>query len=96
MRDPEILAHIDGRGRAEFVLGGFEGRHTARITAIGHELGYVLKSTEIRGRSVARLVYVRDDSPLARRRAGQTLDRLRTGGALLPPGGVEMATRRQP
>ncbi|MFC9059631.1 hypothetical protein ACFTXB_16465 [Streptomyces sp. NPDC057074] len=83
MKDSEILTFFDGRGRAEFLLGGFEGRHSDKITAIGHELGYRLQATEMPSRGTIRLAFVRDDSPIARRRAFQAQERLRSGGSLL-------------
>lgn len=84
MKDPEILSRFDGRGRAEFLLGGLEGRHSDRITAIGFEFGYDLRATEMPSKSAIRLVFVRNDSPTARQRAQQAQDRLRAGGPLLP------------
>lgn len=43
-----------------------------------------------------RLIFVRDDSPTARRRAQQTQDRLDAGGPLLEPGAaVEIAQKRR-
>jgi hypothetical protein len=109
MKDAEILATFDGRGRAEFLLGGFGGRHSDKITAIGYELGYDLQATEMPSKSTIRLIFVRNDSPLARQRAQQTQDRLRAGGPLLqtwaapaaPPGttrhvsAVEVASARR-
>ncbi|MGW7407360.1 hypothetical protein ACWGI9_27200 [Streptomyces sp. NPDC054833] len=83
MKDAEILALFDGRGRAEFLLGGFEGRHSNRITAIGYELGYDLQATEMPSKSTMRLIFVRNDSPTARLRAQQAQGRLRAGGPLL-------------
>ncbi|WP_151479358.1 hypothetical protein [Streptomyces albicerus] len=83
MKDAEILAHFDGRGRAEFLLGGFEGRHSDKITAIAYELGYDLQATEMPSKSTIRLIFVRNDSPTARQRAQQTHGRLRAGGPLL-------------
>ncbi|MGW1052028.1 hypothetical protein [Streptomyces sp. NPDC002521] len=83
MKDAEILAHFDGRGQAEFLLGGFEGRQSDQITAIGYELGYDLQTTEMPSKSTIRLTFVRNDSPTARRRAQQSQDRLRAGGPLL-------------
>lgn len=84
MKDTEILAHFDGRGTAEFRLGGLEAGQSDLITAIGFECGYDLRETEVLSRSTMRLLFVRDDSPTARQRAGQTRDRLRAGGPLLP------------
>jgi hypothetical protein len=84
MKDVEILAHFDGRGRAELLLGGFEGRHSDKITAIAYELGYDLQATEMPSKSTMRLIFVRNDSPTARQRAQQAQDRLRAGSPLLP------------
>ncbi|MET7588684.1 hypothetical protein ACFYPQ_33185 [Streptomyces sp. NPDC005522] len=83
MKDPEILSRFDGRGRVEFLLGGFEGGHSDKITAIGFEFGYDLQATEMPSKSTIRLVFVRNDSPTARQRAQQTQNRLRAGGPLL-------------
>ena len=66
MKESEILASFDGRGRAEFLLGGFEGMQSDKIAAIGHELGYDLRATEMPSRGTMRLIFVRDDSPTAR------------------------------
>ncbi|MET7983830.1 MULTISPECIES: hypothetical protein [unclassified Streptomyces] len=33
MKDPEIQSRFDGRGRAEFLIGGFEGSQSNKITA---------------------------------------------------------------
>ncbi|MGW2651534.1 hypothetical protein ACWC2T_43345 [Streptomyces sp. NPDC001393] len=109
MKDAEILAHFDGRGQAEFLLGGFEGRQSDQITAIGYELGYDLQTTEMPSKSTIRLIFVRNDSPTARLRAQQSQDRLRAGGPLLqtwvpstaqpeasmPVTGAEMASKRR-
>lgn len=84
MKDPEILSRFDGRGRAEFLLGGLEGRHSDRTTAIGFEFGYDLQATEMPSKSTVRLVFVRNDSPPVRQRARQSQERLRAGGPLLP------------
>lgn len=84
MKDTEVLAHFDGRGTAEFRLGGLEAGQSDLITAIGFECGYDLKESEVVSRSTMRLLFVRNDSPTARQRAWQTRDRLRVGGPLLP------------
>jgi hypothetical protein len=84
MKDPEILSRFDGRGHVEFLLGGFEGSQSNKITAIGFEFGYDLQVTEMPSKSTIRLVFVRNDSPTARQRAQQTQDRLGAGGPLLP------------
>ncbi|WP_328768968.1 hypothetical protein [Streptomyces sp. NBC_00286] len=85
MKDAEILAQFDGRGRAEFLLGGFEAMSSDKITAFAFEFGYDLYATETPSKSTMRLIYERNDSPTARRRAQQTVDRLRAGGPLLAP-----------
>ncbi|MFC7894665.1 hypothetical protein [Streptomyces sp. NPDC057381] len=83
MNDADILAQFDGRGRAEFLLGGFESSDANKITAFGFEFGYDLHSTEIPSKSSMRLIYLRNDSPTARQRAWQTQARLAAGGPLL-------------
>lgn len=88
MKDGEILARFDGRGRAAFSLGGFEASNSEVIAAIAYECGYDLEATERPSRISVRLIYVRNDSPPARRRAAQTRQRLRAGGPLLPVWGV--------
>ncbi|MGW0827456.1 hypothetical protein [Streptomyces sp. NPDC002845] len=84
MTDAEILALFDGRGRAEFFLSGFESVSPTKIEAFAFEFGYDLHATEIPHKGTVRLIYVRNDSPTARLRAQQTLERLRAGGPLLP------------
>ncbi|WP_406173048.1 hypothetical protein [Streptomyces sp. NBC_00996] len=97
MKDAEILARFDGRGRAEFLLGGFEAMDSNKITAMAFEFGYDLQATEVPSKSALRLIYVRNDSPTARRRAQETHQRLYTGGPLLPtwmaPGAQPGTTR---
>ncbi|MEU9972441.1 hypothetical protein [Streptomyces sp. NPDC051014] len=83
MKEAEIPGHFDGRGRVEFSLSGLEAGQADTISAIAFEFGYDLAATEVRSRSTMRLVFVRNDSPTARRRAAQTQDRLRAGGPLL-------------
>ncbi|WP_406171102.1 hypothetical protein [Streptomyces sp. NBC_00996] len=83
MKDAEITGRFDGRGRAEFVLGGLQGMDADQITAIAYEFGYDLGETEFVSRSAYRMIYVRNDSPEVRRRAQQTHHRLRAGGPLL-------------
>lgn len=85
MKDQEILAQFDGRGTAEFLLGGFEMMDADIVAAIGFELGYDFHHTEVLSKTVHRLTFVRNDSPDVRRRAQQTLNRLHAGGPLLPP-----------
>ncbi|MCK8438438.1 hypothetical protein G3I77_37170 [Streptomyces sp. D2-8] len=51
MKDADVLASFDGRGRTEFLLGGFEGRHSDKITAMGYELGYDLQPPRCRARA---------------------------------------------
>ncbi|MFD5154514.1 hypothetical protein [Streptomyces mutabilis] len=84
MKDVDILAKFDGRGRAEFLLGGLESSDANKITAFGFEFGYDLHATEIPSKSSMRLIYLRNDSPTARQRAWQTHARLAAGGPLLP------------
>ncbi|WP_406473888.1 hypothetical protein [Streptomyces sp. NBC_01615] len=109
MEDAEIIAYFDGRGRAEFLLGGLQVMHADKIAAIAYEFGYDLREVEMPSRGSYRMVYVRNDSPEVRRRAQQTLDRLRAGGpllsvwvgpgarpgAVLPISAIEMASMRR-
>ncbi|MFI7294081.1 hypothetical protein [Streptomyces sp. NPDC050121] len=81
MRDEEIIAHFDGRGRVELRTRASRKR---RIEEITHALGYRLLATHNLGRGRIGLHFVRDDGPLARRRAEQTIERLRAGGPVLP------------
>ncbi|MGY0068787.1 hypothetical protein ACWZEH_18725 [Streptomyces sp. QTS137] len=85
LRDAEILVQFDGRGRAEFLLGGFEAMISDKIAAFASELGYELHEMDFVTRGQYRLIYFRDDSPDVRQRAQGTLDRLRAGGALFLP-----------
>ncbi|MGY0067891.1 hypothetical protein ACWZEH_13890 [Streptomyces sp. QTS137] len=85
MNDAEILTRFDGRGRVEFLLGGFEATASNKITAFAFEFGYDLHVSEMPTRSTMRLVYTRNDSATARLRARQAVDRLSTGGPILPP-----------
>ncbi|MFC7262204.1 hypothetical protein [Streptomyces lutosisoli] len=109
MKDAEIIAYFDGRGRAEFLLGGLQVMDGDKITAIAYEFGYDLRESEAVSRGSYRMIYVRNDSPEVRRRAQQTLDRLRAGGPLLsvwvgpgakpgeawPISAIEMASMRR-
>lgn len=84
MKDDEIRAHFDGRGRVELLPGHAIASKQGRIGEIAHALGYRLLATQSLGRAGVRLVYERDDAPHARRRAEQTIERLRAGDPVLP------------
>lgn len=84
MKDEEIVAHFDGRGRVELLTGHLNASRKRRIEEITYELGYRLLSTENLDHARVRLRFERDDAPHARRRAEQTIERLRTGGPALP------------
>ncbi|MFJ9819865.1 hypothetical protein ACIRU3_32295 [Streptomyces sp. NPDC101151] len=62
--------------------GGDAARHVGEASC-GGALGYQLLSSHRIRRWVLLLVFRRDDDPLARRRAGQTIERLRAGGPVL-------------
>lgn len=83
MRDDEIRSHFDGRGRVEVRLNVSA---LPRAKEIAHALGYQLLSSGRIARWVHVLVFQRDDDPLARRRAEQTVERLRAGGPVLSDG----------
>lgn len=87
-KEAEVLAQFDGRGRVEIVLRGLRVARAGRIQAIAHEMGYALHSREGLSNDVVRLHFIRDDNPLARRRAEETQARIAAGGPLLLPGGV--------
>ncbi|MGP4088777.1 hypothetical protein ACTWQJ_30375, partial [Streptomyces sp. KR55] len=84
MNDEEIVAHFDGRGRVELLTGRLYASRKRRLEEITYELGYRLLSIENLGHAGVRLRYERDDAPHARRRAEQTIERLRAGGPVLP------------
>ncbi|MEU2622132.1 hypothetical protein ABZ642_29080 [Streptomyces sp. NPDC007157] len=84
MKDEEILAHFDGRGTAEITLLGLDVLQNNKIAAVAYEMGYRLHSRDIVTQGQWHLVYLRDDSPDVRRRTQDTLNRLRSGGPLLP------------
>ncbi|WP_406109691.1 hypothetical protein OG698_43630 [Streptomyces sp. NBC_01003] len=84
MKDEEVRALFDGRGRVELIPGRPTTARLGRIEEIAHALGYQQHSIENLGRGGLRLVYGRDDCPQARRRAELTIARLREGGPLLP------------
>ncbi|MEU3401593.1 hypothetical protein [Streptomyces filamentosus] len=85
MDDDEVRARFDGGGRVELRPGNrltTAGRE--RIEAIAHALGYRLVGVENLGFLYGvKLVYERDDGPLARRRNELAVARLRAGGPLL-------------
>uniref|UniRef100_A0AAU3H5B9 Uncharacterized protein n=1 Tax=Streptomyces sp. NBC_01401 TaxID=2903854 RepID=A0AAU3H5B9_9ACTN len=84
MEDDEIRARFDGRSRVVLLPGNVTTLKRARIEEIGHALGYRLLTVENLGRAGVRLVYERDESPLARRRNELSIARLRANGPLLP------------
>ncbi|MDF6022598.1 hypothetical protein [Streptomyces sp. JH34] len=84
MEDDEIRARFDGRSRVDLLPGHVTAQRQRRIEEMGHALGYRLLDTQGLGPRGVRLVYERDDGPLARRRAELTVARLRAGGPLLP------------
>ena len=83
MNGDEIRSRFDGRGRVEFRL---DASALPRAKDIAHALGYRLLSSGRVSRWVHVLVFQRDDDPRARRRAEQTIERLRAGGPVLPDG----------
>ncbi|MDK0524358.1 hypothetical protein [Streptomyces sp. ML-6] len=84
MKDDEIRASFDGRGRVELRIGHVTAARRRRIEEIAHALGYRLVMVENLGQLGIRLVHERDDGPIARRRAELTIARLRADGPLLP------------
>ena len=84
MKDDEIRASFDGRARVELLPDRATASNRYRIEEIAHALGYRLFATENLVEFGIRLVYERDDAPIARRRAELTIARLRAGGPLLP------------
>ncbi|MFD5710473.1 hypothetical protein ACFWHW_08765 [Streptomyces pharetrae] len=83
MDDDEIRSRFDGRGEVGLLLGGVTAARRRRIDDIGHALGYRLLDAQNLGYGRVRLRYRRDDAPHARRRAEQTIARLRAGGPVL-------------
>ena len=83
VKDDEIRARFDGRGRVERMPGHATGPRRQRIEDMARALGYRLLSVENLGGLGIRLVY-EHDFPLARRRNELSLARLRAGGPLLP------------
>lgn len=105
MKDDEIRSRFDGRGSVVLLPGHASAPRQRQIEEIARALGYRLLTTESLGPAGVRLVYERDDGPLARRRTELTIARLRAGGPLLPaveppppppPGPPPMARRRWP
>ncbi|MFE3148337.1 hypothetical protein ACFXJ6_16990 [Streptomyces sp. NPDC059218] len=84
MKDDEIRASFDGRARVKLLPDRATASNRHRIEEIAHALGYRLLATENLVEFGIRLVYERDDAPIARRRAELTIARLRAGGPLLP------------
>lgn len=85
MSDEEIIRHFDGRGRVQLMFPyTTSAEECRRMVAIAHALGYKPLFTETLGRREFPRFYERDDSPDARRRATQTIERLRAGGPVLP------------
>ncbi|WP_406275152.1 hypothetical protein OHT93_29365 [Streptomyces sp. NBC_00191] len=84
MKDDEIRARFDGRGRVELLPGNATASKRRRIEEIAHALGYRPLAVHNLGLAGIRLDYERDDTPQARRRSELTIARLRAGGPLLP------------
>lgn len=95
MQDSEILPYFDGRPTADMLLSAFQISAGDRITAIAHELGYHQASAGPASRTTYRMVFSRDDSPEARRRAEATMSRMRGGGPVLPAAPASAQTLRQ-
>lgn len=76
-----VAAGFDGRPTVEVVFTGFGAMRADRVTWIGAELGYALSADEPYGRGQRRLLFTRDDSPGARRRAQATLARVQAAGS---------------
>ena len=83
MDDDEIRARFDGRSRVELLPGLVTAARRHRIDDIAHALGYRLLEVWSLGPAGTGLRYQRDDAPHARRRAEQTIARLRAGGPVL-------------
>ncbi|WP_367321067.1 hypothetical protein [Streptomyces sp. HUAS ZL42] len=85
MTDEEIVTHFDGRGRVHLRFPhATSAERCRRMMAIAHALGYRPLFTDTLGRREFPRFYERDDSPHARGRAEQTIERLRAGGPVLP------------
>ncbi|WP_344421128.1 hypothetical protein [Streptomyces lavendulocolor] len=84
VEDDEVRSRFDGRAHVELLPGGAGAAERRRIDEIAGALGYRLSAVENLGFAGMRLRYERDDDPRARRRAGLTVERLRSGGPLLP------------
>lgn len=85
MTDEEIIRHFDGRGRVHLQFPHTtSAERCGRMMAIAHALGYKPLFTGTLGRREFPRFYERDDAPDARRRAEQTIERLRAGGPVLP------------
>ncbi|MFI7009346.1 hypothetical protein [Streptomyces sp. NPDC050145] len=84
MDEQVVRAGFDGRGRVEVVLHSGSQDERERAERIAHALGYRLSEVQGLGRMGVRLGFVRDDDPRARRRAGESVSRLRAGVPLLP------------
>lgn len=69
MDDAQLAALFDGRPRVELVLTGWSIGQADRAAWIGDAYGYALQESGPFGRGQHRLVFTRDDGPLARRRA---------------------------
>ncbi|MER6348071.1 hypothetical protein ACWC10_04340 [Streptomyces sp. NPDC001595] len=82
--DDEIRARFDGRGRVELLPGHADAARRRRVDEIADALGYRPLAVHNLGLAGVRLDYARDDDPLARRRAEQSIARLRAGVPLLP------------
>ncbi|MFF9868197.1 hypothetical protein ACF1G0_22805 [Streptomyces sp. NPDC013953] len=84
LKDEEIRRRFDGRNRVELLPGNLTAAQQCLIEEIAHALGYRLFATQRLYPVGYRLVYDRDDTPQARRRAELSVARLRAGGPLLP------------
>jgi hypothetical protein len=86
MTDEEIIRHFDGRGRVHLQFPHTTSAERCRsMMAIAHTLGYKPLFTDTLGRREFPRFYERDDAPHARRRAEQTIERMRAGGPVLSP-----------
>ncbi|MFE1950328.1 hypothetical protein ACFW9D_07670 [Streptomyces sp. NPDC059524] len=83
MDEQVVRGRFDGRGRVEVVLRSGRGDERERAERIAHAMGYRLSEVQGLGRLGIRLDFTRDDDPRARRRAEESVRRLRAGVPLL-------------